>query len=410
MREKRASLLLFFGALALVYVSVFLLLCRTPLYDFTSARGAHNDFLFSSDDVYYVSSFFSTTMDTSLRVIKHPLLVVIGWLCTCAEHLLLGEISLKRHYELIVIAQLCVSLLSTFYLHRILEEHYRLERRWALLLCAVYALAFSTLFFTFIAEHFIISALLLIMSFYYARNRKTWLLVLLGALTAGITITNAVLWAAIVWFSGEPTAADRRHRVLTLFLGGACFCVLVALSPVRGIFFQNIIGGGMSSFQNYGDHYGFWETIRRVFFAFFGSTLFYLDTAAASPFGDFAGHALSFLPSAALPITAAMVLWVVLLGWAAVQGRREPLLWAPLAVLLCNLALHGLFQYGLKEGFLYSLHHLPAQLLIIALALRPEAEPGPRLAAGRVLAVCLTCALLLNLPGYGALMRFITGT
>ena len=51
MKEKRASLL-FFGALALVYVSIFLLLCRTPLYDFTSTRGAHNDFLFSSDDVY----------------------------------------------------------------------------------------------------------------------------------------------------------------------------------------------------------------------------------------------------------------------------------------------------------------------------------------------------------------------
>ena len=318
MKEKRASLL-FFGALALVYVSIFLLLCRTPLYDFTSTRGAHNDFLFSSDDVYYVSSFFSTTMDTSLRVIKHPLLVVIGWLCTRAEHLALGGISLKLHYELIVMAQLCVSLLSTFYLRRILEEHYRLERRWALLLCAVYALAFSTLFFTFIAEHFILSALLLIMSFYYARDRKTWLLVLLGALTAGITTTNAALWAAIVWFSGEPTAADRRRRILTLFLGGTCFCVMVALSPARAIFFQNIIGGGMNSFYNYGDHYGFWDTVRRVFFAFFGSTFFYLDTAAASPFGDFAGHALSFLPSAAAPVTAAMVLWVILLGWGAVQ-------------------------------------------------------------------------------------------
>lgn len=409
MKEKRASLLLFFGALALVYGSIFLLLCRTPLYDFTSTRGAHNDFLFSSDDVYYVSSFFSTTMDTSLRVIKHPLLVVIGWLCTCAEQLVLGGISLKRHYELIVMVQLCISLLSTFYLYRILEEHYKLERRWALLLCAIYALAFSTLFFTFIAEHFILSALLLIMSFYYAKSRKTWLLVLLGALTAGITITNAALWAAIVWFSGEPTAADRRRRMLTLFLGGACFCVMVALSPARTIFFQNIIDGGMNSFHSYGDHYGFWDSVRRTFFAFFGSTFFYLDTAAASPFGDFAGHALSFLPSASAPITAAMVLWVILLGWGAVQGRRNQLLWVPLAVLLCNLTLHGLFQYGLKEGFLYSLHHLPAQLLIAALALRPDTEPRLRLAAGRALAVFLACVILLNLPGYGTLAQFILG-
>ena len=47
--------------------------------------------------------------------------------------------------------------------------------------------------------------------------------------------------------------------------------------------------------------------------------------------------------------------------------------------------------------------------LITALALRPEAEPGPRLSAGRALAVFLACVILLNLPGYGALARFIMG-
>lgn len=414
MKQQRTSLFVFFGILILVYGAVFLLLCGTPLYDFASSRGAHNDFLFSTDDVYYVSSFFSATMDTSLRVIKHPLLVVAGWLFTCAERLVLGEISLKHHYELIVMVQLCLSLLSAFYLHRILEEHYRLERRRALLLCAVYALAFSTLFFTFVAEHFILSALLLMMSFYYARGRKTWLLVVLGVLTAGVTTTNAVLWAAIVWFSGEPAAADRRRRALTLFLGGACFCAAVALSPVRAIFFQNIAGGGMSSLHNYSDRYGLFETVRRVFFIFFGSTLFYLDTANASPFGDFAGHALSFLPSATLPVIAAMVLWTALLAWAAVRGRGDRLLWAPLAVLLCNLALHGLLQYGLKEGFLYSLHHFPAQVLIAALALREEDRPSktpldaPR-AAVAALALCLACVVLLNLSGWRALLRFING-
>lgn len=406
---------MFFGILILVYGAVFLLLCGTSLYDFTSGRGAHNDFLFSTDDVYYVSSFFSTTMDTSLRVIKHPLLVVAGWLFTCTERLVLGDVSLKHHYQLIVLVQLCLSLLSTFYLYRILTEHYKLGRRRALLLCAIYALAFSTLFFTFVAEHFILSALLIMMSFYYARSRKTWLLVVLGALTAGVTTTNAALWAVIVWFSGEPTAGDRRRRALTLFLGGVCFCVLVALSPARTIFFQNIGGGGMNSLQNYSDHYGFFETARRVFFIFFGSTLFYLDTANASPFGEFAGHALSFLPSAALPVTAAMVLWTALLARAVGRNHRNRLLWAPLAVLLCNLTLHGLLQYGLKEGFLYSLHHFPAQILIAALTFKPEdgpsdgAAPDTHRAAGAALALCLVCVVLLNLPGYRALLRFING-
>ncbi len=40
---------------------------------------------FSADDVYYVNNFFSTEMDTSLRIIKHPLLIVLGWLLTLTE-------------------------------------------------------------------------------------------------------------------------------------------------------------------------------------------------------------------------------------------------------------------------------------------------------------------------------------
>lgn len=407
--KRRTSLFLFFGALALIYIAVFLLLCRTPLYDFNSSRGAHNDFLFSTDDVYYVSCFFSTTMDTSMRIIKHPLLVVAGWLCTCAERLALGPISLKHHYELIVMVQLCLSLLTTFYLHRILEEHYGLERRCALLLCAVYALAFSTLFFTFVAEHFILSALFLMMTFYYARSGRTWLLVVLGVFTAGVTTTNAVLWAAIVWFSGEPADGDRRRRFLTLLLGGAAFCAVTALSPAGAVFFRNIIGGGMNSFRSFGDHYGVPETLRRVFFAFCGSTFFYLDTANASPFGDFPGHALSFLPSAPWPVAAAMAVWAALLVWAAARGHRDRLLWAPLAVLACNLALHGLLQYGLKEASLYSLHHLAAQVLIAALAFKPEIGPLRRKAAAGAAGLCLVCIAALNAPGYMELARFIMG-
>lgn len=393
--------LLFFAGLAVLYGVVFLALCRTPFFDVTNA---HNDRLFSTDDVYYATHFFSAVMDDSARIIKHPLLIVFGCLFTRLEGLVFGAVSLKRHYELIVAFQICLSLLSTVYLERILRLQYGLRQRCALLVCAVYALAFSTLFYTFVAESYIISALLLMMTFYYARAQNGPAAVLLGVLAAGCTITNAVLWAVIVWLT---RCRPWRQRLAVLVLGGAVFCAVTALLPVGQTFFAKIIFGGLGSAQSFRDQFSLLEALVRTFFVFFGSTAFYLHTAAQSPFGDFPGDALSFLPSAAPLVVAAALVWLGLLVWAAARRRRDPLLWPPLGVLGCNLLLHGAIQYGLKEGFLYSLHHLPAQVLIVALALKPEGEGGERRGVEAVLWGYLICELALNIPGYLELARFI---
>ena len=182
---------------------------------------------------------------------------------------------------------------------------------------------------------------------------------------------------------------------------------MTALLPVGEFFFSSIISGGLYSAQSFRDHFGPLELVVRVFFVFFGSTAFFLHTALETPFGDYPGDALSFLPSAAWPIVVLALLWVGLLVWGVVRGRRSPLLWAPLAVLGCNLLLHGAVQYGLKEGFLYSLHHLPAQILLAALALRAPEGRDSRWAEGFVW--CYGIGLVLcNLPGYGQLVQFIT--
>lgn len=394
--------LLFFAGLAALYGLIFLLVCRTPFYNVASA---HNDRLFSADDVYYVTHFFSAVMDDSARIIKHPLLIPFGCLFTRLEGLVFGAVSLKRHYELIVCFQICLSLLSTVYLERILRQQYGLSQRRALLLCAVYALAFSTLFYTFVAESYIISALLLMMTFYHARRSNGAVTVLLGALTAGVTITNAVLWAVIVCLAGR---GSWKRRLTVLVLGGACFCAVTALLPVGPFFFERIIQGGLSSARSFSDHFGLLETLSRAFFIFFGSTFFFLHTAAQSPFGDFPGDALSFLPSAQPMVVLAALAWMLLLVWAAVSRRKDPLLRAPLGVLGCNLLLHGALQYGLKEGFLYSLHHLPAQMLIVALALRPEPSDTAARRTEWALWCCLICEAALNIPGYLELARFVT--
>ena len=121
-RNDRARWLFFLG-LAALYAGIFLLLRTTTLFD----TGGHNDRLFSADDLYYVTKFFSVEMDTSPRIIKHPLLIVFGCLFTRAEALLLGAVSLRRHYQLIVLMQMGAALLSIGFLDRILERRYRLE-------------------------------------------------------------------------------------------------------------------------------------------------------------------------------------------------------------------------------------------------------------------------------------------
>lgn len=121
--------------------------------------------------------------------------------------------------------------------------------------------------------------------------------------------------------------------------------------------------------------------------------------AEASPFGDFPGDALSFLLSAGAPIVIRGLLWLTPMAFSAVKKRRCPLLWAPLSELAANILLHGVLQYGLKEGFLYCLHHLPAQLLIAALTLQPEEEQAVRRVTTMAFVTLLATELLLNVSG-----------
>ena len=404
MEEKSSfrARLIFFGSLAAIYIVIFFALWNTPFFDVT---GAHNDRLFSADDVYYSTHFFSSVMDSSPRIIKHPLLIVLGCIFTRVEDLIFGGLYIKSHYALIVLMQMCMSVLSSIYLERILRCQYGLSERRSLLLCGIYALAFSTLFYTFVAENYIVSSLLLIMSYYYARRGSAPVTAVLGVLTAGVTITNAIIWAIIVWLS---FAGSKKRRLVVLAISGAAFCLVTAISPVGRIFFSQIISGGLNSAESYSDHFGFFEVLRRVFFIFFGSTVFYIRTVSQSPFGDFPGDALSFLPSAPALIVILALLWLALILWSAVYHRKNRLLWAPLGVLGFNLLLHGVIQYGLKEGFLYSLHHLSAQILIAALSLGAEAKK----LESRVSEIFLWCfalgELTLSIPGYIELARFIT--
>lgn len=401
--KKHSSVILFFALLAVVYLIIFALLCSTPVYNIETG---HNDRLFSADDVYYVKNFYSVNMDTSPRVIKHPLFIVFAHLFTLAELFVFGEISIASHYKLIAAFQMAIAVISVWYLFLILDRQYKLKRKVSLLFCGIYSFAFSTLFYTFIAESYIFSSLILLMTYYYARENNFPVTVILGALAAGITITNAALWAAIVFFSG----GNIKDRLVTLVSGGVLFCLLVAILPIRNGFFSYILPGSLSSAENYSDSFGILQAAVYTFFAFFGSTVFYLDTMDVSAFREFKGDALTFIPSASIPVVIISLCWLILLIFTAAYCRKEKMLIPPLAVLGLNLLLHGLIQYGLKEAFLYSLHHFTAQILIIALLFCPDMQikKAYKKSVLIFLALFLVCTVLLNIPGYMEIASFIT--
>jgi hypothetical protein len=61
-------------------------------------------------------------------------------------------------------------------------------------------------------------------------------------------------------------------------------------------------------------------------------------------------------------------IWAALLAWGAWRGahdaRMAPLVWAAIAVLVFNTALHTVF-FG-SDLFLFALHWQPAQLILLA--------------------------------------------
>ena len=130
-RRTLAPRVVFFLLLAAVYGVVYYFLQGTSFFDVTLA---HNDRLFSADDVYCALNFYAVPMDASARIIKHPLFLVLASALTWLEGLIFGPVSAAEHYGHIVLLQMGLSLLSTLYLERILRLKVGLSQRRALLL------------------------------------------------------------------------------------------------------------------------------------------------------------------------------------------------------------------------------------------------------------------------------------
>ncbi len=377
-RRESRYLACFVAVCLVFYITVLCLLNSIGIYNIN--KNSNNDRFFSLDDVYYSVNIYSIHMESSLRVVKHPLFMVFGNIFTYCEKALLGNIGINSHYLLIIVLQIMVQILALIYLFKILREFYRLDMKYVFLLLAIYAFSVSAFIFTFFAESYIFSGAALIMSYYFILKKNVPVSILLGVIVTGITITNFVIWAIMVML----LVGGVKRKVTMLAASAAILTVLVSVFPVGRIFFKNFFHVFGSSPRNYSDNFDLYGMAIRTIYSIFGTTVFYVDTVNQSPFGEYIGKAVSFVPSSNIPIFLMILLWIGLLAYSAIKNFRSRLLLAPLAILVFNLLLHGIRQYGLKEAFLYSLHHFFAQILMVAAVFSPAGHNAANRLAERL--------------------------
>jgi hypothetical protein len=292
------------------------------------------------------------------------LLIAFGHYATVLEDAFFDKVSIQTHYILIILGQLLISLIGLVFLYKLLDKKYHLRTAPTIILLLIYAFSTAQIIYTFVAESYIFSGTILILTYWCMLNKKTKSLVVLGILAGGVTITNFAIWAIIVLFLSDTF----RLRCQIIISSGIGLLAVILVLPIRSVFYNNLFKVFISSPQNYADHYSILRAGKMGFYSIFGSSYFFIDTVNQSPFGLYPGMAISFIPSASMITNAAMCLLIVGIIFASIIGirNRDKRLLVPLAVLLFNIALHVGIQYGLKESFLYSLHHLFAQVLIIA--------------------------------------------
>ncbi len=367
--------------------------------------GTNNDRFFSMDDSYYVNHIYSIELDNTDRIVKHPLLIAFAHYATSVEHFFSGNLSIPSHYLLIVIGQLLVSFLGFLFLFKLLRENYKLPAIKVNLLVTIYALSSAVLIYTFIVESYILSGTILIASLWCALNNKPKSLIILGILAGGVTITNFAIWVVIAFFINKTLI----NRIKLMLISGISLAGIILVLPIRGVFFPHFFKVFIGSPENFSDHYALLSAAKRGFYAIFGSTYFYTDTVNQSPFGQLQGKAISFVPSSNLLVIAAMCIWVAGIFAASIKGikLKDKLLLAPLAILVFNVLLHVGIQYGLKEAFLYSLHHSFAQILIIGYLTKNTTSPTGKKVVLGLTGVYLLIMIGANISGSVQLVDYI---
>lgn len=402
-KSEKISIIFTIVLILAVYICGLYVFQSNGTYNITPKT--NNDRFFSMDDSYYVNHFYSLELDNTGRIVKHPLLSAFAHYVTQLQHVTFGDISISSHYLLIVLGQIIICFIGLVFLFRILKEHYQLPVNIANLLITLYAFSSATLIYTFIAESYIFSGTILIISYWCVLNNKYKSLIVLGILAGGVTITNFAIWAIIIMFLNKTFL----NKIKLILISGIGLLGVICLLPIRQVFYSEFFKVFIGSPQNYSNHYSLLKVLKMGFYSIFGSTYFYIDTVNQSPFGQYKGNAISFIPSSNFLIAVVMCVWILGIIIASVKGiqAKDKLLIAPMLVLIFNIVLHVGVQYGLNEAFLYSLHHSFAQILIIAYLMKNTTTPVLKKVVYSLTGLYLVIMVVVNVFGGIELIKYI---
>ena len=348
------------------------------------------------DDIYHARKIYDTNQDYEKMVgtiIKHPFINVWGQLIASIENMIFNNDNHTDHYFHIVVLQILLNLVGVFYLYKILTEHLKLKSKWCFITLTIYEVATVTLLGTLIIDSFIVSATLLIMSYYYLAKQKIAVSCILGILTAGLCITNSVAFAIMAIF----LLKDKKDIIR---VGIICILGLLAIMiclPYNDYFFSNFFTEISNQVNDYAieqDSVSLY--LKKIFYFILSSPIFFLDINYIA-LEDF--NYLKFELHSEVFVIIATGLFFICLFYNLVKNIKNRNMIAATSIVLYNLFLHAVIKFGLDDGTIYGLHYLFAEILMLSFGINIKNKILKTIFIGILLIILLT-QIAYNMEGF----------
>ena len=328
------------------------------------------DNILSYDDICYARQIYSSDVNYEHKNVmpinvRHPLMKIFGMAFSNIEASLDKNLSNTDHYFHIVVFQIIVDLVGVYYLYKILREQFKLRNLWTFLLITIYELATVTVLGTLVVETFLLSATLLIMSYYYLAKQKKIASIIVGVLLTGVTVTNAGAFALMAIF----LLKDKKDIVKVgagCVLGCVIMLILLPYGQQTVTNFFSIVDNNLTRFakEQTGITY-----VKMIFYNLLTSPIFFIKQVHVVPNGlDF----VTFELASGKIIMITTIMYLAAIGHNIIKNIKDRKMLAALAVFVYNMILHAVVKFGLYEGTIYGLHFLFAEILMFAFGFKIE--------------------------------------
>ncbi|MEQ2527540.1 DUF6080 domain-containing protein [Bacillaceae bacterium CLA-AA-H227] len=353
-------------SITLIYFSIFSIFSSNSnvvirqLYDvfFSLDSGYYNRFIFLTPDIQWDG-----------QIARHPLYPIYGHIIANIKNTLLHWFNFipyvdspLKQYSFIVLVQCFITACTIYFIYKYLIDVVNLSKKMSLLLTILYAVSMSTIVFTIFIETFALSAFFLVLMIYFVQKKQGNILlqVGLGVGLIGTTITNGIVWIAnlLIHYS------KNHGKIITVCILTIIAFMFLLFSQSYGYLFltkglDSLLHTANSSNVNYEGV----EWLKAIFNFLIVAPFFGLSIEQR--LFDTGEKGLFFLNEAAPLSILAGLIWTGLLLYSLFILYRNKNTWILYTVLIFNFTLHGILQFYLHEGFLYSQHHAFAQIFLV---------------------------------------------